>query len=145
MPPVYTKISCLHNPHRPLLPYHCRNLPTPHYVVHSTITFPGSRVSDFAGNSRARKLNKAQTKRVNITCVQYFHGLCYCLRTHQQEWCQLRLIIYPLFITFPHYLRQLPFSPPPPPRIERAATDRVCLHQRQNTPAPWFGRSCESI
>ena len=29
------------------------------YVVHSTIIFPGSRVSDFARNLRAQKLNKA--------------------------------------------------------------------------------------
>ena len=33
------------------------------YEVRSTITFPGSRVSDFAGNLRAQKLNKAQIKR----------------------------------------------------------------------------------
>ena len=31
--------------------------------------FPGSRVWEFTGNSRAQKLNKAQTKRVNITGV----------------------------------------------------------------------------
>ena len=41
------------------------------YKVHSTIIFPGSRVSNFAGNLRAQKLNKAQTKRENITGVQY--------------------------------------------------------------------------
>ena len=44
------------------------------------------------------------------------------LRAHQQEWCQLRLITYPLSITPPHNLRQLPFSPPiplpPPPPTE---------------------------
>ena len=55
------------------------------YKVRSTINLPGSRVSDFPGNLRARKINKAQTKRVNITGVQYFRGIWYCLRAHQQE------------------------------------------------------------
>ena len=41
------------------------------YEVHSTIIFPGSGGSDFAGNSRAQELNKAQTKRANKTDVQY--------------------------------------------------------------------------
>ena len=63
--------------------------------------------SDFAGNLRAQKPNKAQTKRTNITGVQYFPGLWYCLRTHQREWCQLCFIIYPLFMTRTHNLRQL--------------------------------------
>ena len=39
--------------------------------MRSTIIFPGSRVSDFAVNSRARKLNKSQTKKPNIKGVQY--------------------------------------------------------------------------
>ena len=39
--------------------------------MHSTIIFPGCRVSDFVGNSFARKLNKAQTKRVNIIGAQH--------------------------------------------------------------------------
>ena len=69
---------------------------------------------DFAGNSRAQRLNKAKTKRVNITGVQYFTGLWYCLRAHQQGWCQLCLIIYPIFVTLPKNLHQLPFSSPPP-------------------------------
>ena len=30
-----------------------------YYEVHSTIIFPGFWVPDFAGNSRAQKLNKA--------------------------------------------------------------------------------------
>ena len=55
------------------------------YEVRSAINFPGSRVSDFSGNSRAQKINKAQTKRVNITGVHYFYGLWYCLRAQQQE------------------------------------------------------------
>ena len=45
------------------------------YEVRSTINFMGSWISYFAGNLRARKLNKAQTKRVNITGVYYFRRL----------------------------------------------------------------------
>ena len=71
--------------------------------------------SDFAGNSRTRKPKKLQTKRANITGVQYFCGIWSRLRAHEQERCQLRLIVYPLFILFLHNLRQLPFLPPPPP------------------------------
>ena len=36
---------------------------------------PGSRVSYFIVNLRAQKLNKAHTKRVNITGVQYLCGI----------------------------------------------------------------------
>ena len=36
------------------------------YEVHSTIIFPGYRVSGFTGKLRARKLDKAQTKWLNI-------------------------------------------------------------------------------
>ena len=35
------------------------------------LIFPGSWVSDFARNLCARKLNKEQTKRANITGVHY--------------------------------------------------------------------------
>ena len=54
------------------------------------------------------------------------------LSGHQQECCQLCLILYPLFITLTHNLRILPC---------------LCLHchQRQSKPSPWFGRACESI
>ena len=45
------------------------------YEVRSTKNFLGSRVSYFSVNSSARKLNKAQTKRVNITGVHYFLGI----------------------------------------------------------------------
>ena len=43
------------------------------YVVHSTIIFPGSRVSDFARNLRAQKLNKAhrQSERTYGSTVFY--------------------------------------------------------------------------
>ena len=55
------------------------------YEVRFMIHFPGSRVSDFAGNLYAQKRDKALTKPLNITGVQYFCGLLYCLRAHQQE------------------------------------------------------------
>ena len=87
------------------------------YEVDSTINITGSRFLYLAGNSRAQKLNKAQTKRLNIKGVYYFCRLWYCLRTHQQEWYKLHIIIYPLFITLPKNLRQLPFSPLPLPPI----------------------------
>ena len=42
------------------------------YEVHSTIILSGDQVSDFAGNLRAQKLNKAQKKRANTTSIKYF-------------------------------------------------------------------------
>ena len=41
------------------------------YKVHSTIISLGSWVSDFAGNLRAQKVNKAPTKRAKITGAQH--------------------------------------------------------------------------
>ena len=43
---------------------------------------------------------------------------------HQQKWCQICFIIYPLFVLLPHNLRQLTFLTPPlpPPLPEQAAT-----------------------
>ena len=55
--------------------------------------------SDFTGNSCVQKPNKSQTKQVHITGLQYFPGLWSLLHVHQQEWCKLCPIIYPLFIT----------------------------------------------
>ena len=52
------------------------------YKVRSTIKFPGSQVAYFAGNLHAQKIKKAQTKQVNITGVQYFCGIWYCLCAH---------------------------------------------------------------
>ena len=78
------------------------------------IIFPGYQVSDFSGNSRAQKLNKAQTKRENIMGIQYFNA-------YQQGVVSSTLysIIYNLFILFPSYFcAQLPFLPPPPPLTE---------------------------
>ena len=39
------------------------------YEVHSTINLRHSQVSYFVGKFHAQKLNKAQTKQVNITVV----------------------------------------------------------------------------
>ena len=70
--------------------------------------FPGSRILNFAGNSRAQKPNKAQKKQANITGVQYFCDIWCCLHAHEQEWCQLRLIcVYPLFLLLPHNFKYL--------------------------------------
>ena len=63
---------------------------------------------DFIRNLRAQKSNKAQTKQANITGVQYFPVLWSFYRAHQQEWCQICLIIYILLVLLPHYLHQLP-------------------------------------
>ena len=67
--------------------------------------------SDFTGNLHARKPNIAHTKKLNIMGVYYF-----C--THQQVVKTSYFILYPIFILLPHYLLQLPLSPPPPPTIE---------------------------
>ena len=75
--------------------------------------------SDFTGKLRAQKPNKAQTKRG----IQYFRGLWSFLRAHQQEWCQLRLIVFILyslhFLTicanFPFFLRHHNQQSAPPP------------------------------
>ena len=130
---------------RPLQIYYCRGRWCIRSVLHDEFT--GLLGFRFSGNSCVQKLNKAQTKRVNITDVQCFRGIWYYLRVHQEEWCQLCLIMYPLFITLAHNLHQLPFSPPPPPMPPRecANTNRVCLHQRQNMLSPWFGWSCKTI
>ena len=45
--------------------------------MHSTKTSQAFWVSDFSGNLRAQKINKAQTKRVNKTEGKYFFGICY--------------------------------------------------------------------
>ena len=70
--------------------------------------------SDFAGNLRVQKPNKAQTKRANITGVQY-------LRAYHQVVSTFSFILYSLFILLPHYLCQLPFSHPPLPPPKHAA------------------------
>ena len=61
--------------------------------------------------ARIKTQQGTQTKKSNIRGVHYFLGIWSCLCVHQQEWCQLLLMVYPLYILFPHNLCQLPFSP----------------------------------
>ena len=77
------------------------------YEVHYTIILPGSRVLDFSGNLRAQKLNKEQTKRANITGVQYFRGLWYFSQINRSGINFFSFIFY----HFPHNLIQLLFYP----------------------------------
>ena len=77
------------------------------YYVCSTIIFTGFRVSDFAGNLCAQKLNKAYKKRSNITGVKYFCGLWCFVQISRSAINLFSFIIYSL----PHNLRQLSFSP----------------------------------
>ena len=97
------------------------------YEVHSTIIFPGSRVSDFSRNSRAQKLNKAQTDKVSEHNRRAVFSRVLIFHTHQQKWRHLCFILYPLFILLPHNLRQLPFSPPPPLEHTAAILDRMSV------------------
>ena len=84
------------------------------YVLQCTVSEKCPRVfSDFAGNLRTRKMNKAQIKRANVTGVSYFCA-------YKQVVSTSYFIPYPLLILLPHYLHQLPFSPPPPPPTEFA-------------------------
>ena len=81
------------------------------YDLQSMITVQG--FLGFAGNLRAQKPNKSQTKRAKIMGVKYFCA-------YQQVVSILSYILYSLFILLPHYLQQPPFLPPPPPPIEYA-------------------------
>ena len=88
------------------------NTQKPHkYEVHLTIISPGPPVSYFAGNLCSQRMNKGQIKQDNIMGVQNFIGIYSCLCAHQQEWYQICLIIFLLFITVPQNLYQLPFFP----------------------------------
>ena len=53
--------------------------------------------SGFAGNSRARKTNKAKINRVNIMGVEYFPAYQHVVSTSSYT-------LYPLFSLLPHYL-----------------------------------------
>ena len=104
------------------------------YILQPSVrkNIPG--FSDFAGNSRAQKLNKAQAKQGNITGVQCFHGICSCLRAHQREWCQLCLLSLTLstlhFLTIcaklPFCLRLCNQQSAAPPTESPSTTNRVC-------------------
>ena len=91
--------------------------------MHSTIIFPDSQVSDFTGNLRALKVNKAQTKRENITDVQYF-----CTYQHGVVSSTSYFIIYPLssFYLTNNFVPNFPFSHLPPPPTEH--TDAILNH-----------------
>ena len=69
----------------------------------------------FAGNLRAQKPNKSQTKQAKIMGVKYF-------RAYQQVVSILSCILYSLFILLPHYLQQLTFC--------------LLLRHQQSTPPP---------
>ena len=94
------------------------------YKVNSKIISPGYQLSDFAGNLRARKLNKAQTKQANITGVHYFS-------VYQQGVVSSTssFIIYHISsFYFPHnFVPNFPFSPPPPPPTECASVILNCV------------------
>ena len=75
--------------------------------------------SNFTGNLKARKPNKAQTKRGNIT---------YSIFARINKWCQLRLLyfILSLFYFFTIFAN-FPFF--------------ICLCHRQSMPPLWLGRA----
>ena len=98
------------------------------YEVCSTINFPGSRVSDFSGNSSAKKLNKSQTKRVNITCVQYFCGIVLLTRVSTGVMSNLSYHLSYIHYTSSRFAPTSIFA-------SASATDRVRSHQ-QSTPPP---------
>ena len=66
---IYERLTILKNIYDKHITLMNKNLEL--YEVHSMIIYLGSRVSYFTGNLRTRKPNKAQTKRVYITGVQY--------------------------------------------------------------------------
>ena len=68
------------------------------HEVRSTIISAGSHVSDFAGHSRAQKINRDTDKTSKHDRRTIFlRDLVFC--THQQKWCQLCFILS-LFIFF---------------------------------------------
>ena len=71
--------------------------------------FPGFSGFGFCRKPHAKKPNNVQTKQANITGIQYFCGLWYCLHSHQQEWCQLCLMVYHLFFHLLTIFANFPF------------------------------------
>ena len=97
------------------------------YEVHSKIIFPFSRVSDFAWNLRAQKLNKSQTKQGNITGAHY---LC----AHHQVVSTSSFIPYPLLILIPHSSLFVPtflFA-----STSASDTSGLCRPRNDNTASP---------
>ena len=84
---------------------------------------PGYQVSDFSGNSRAQKLNRAKTKQESIAGIQYFSR--YQLGVVSST---LTFIIYHLSSFYPphNFSPNFPFCP--------------CHHHRhqQSTTPPWI-------
>ena len=69
------------------------------YELHSTIISPGSRILDFTGNLRAQKLNKAQTKRANITGAQHNSQGSACSGVN----FVLTFLFYSIFVIIPTF------------------------------------------
>ena len=73
-----------------------------------------------------RKLVRTKTKQItdkeskHNSIIFFFWALV--LYRHQQEWSQLCLILYTLFITLHHHLFQLPISPLTPPERQPIGT-----------------------
>ena len=97
------------------------------YKVYSTIISPGSQVSDFAGNLRARKLNKGtdKTNEHNWRTV-FFQDLVLRMRASTEVVSTSSHNLSSIFITLPHNFLHIPFLPPPPPLPDYASTtDRI--------------------
>ena len=94
--------------------------------MHSTIISLGSWVSDFARNSHERKLNKAQTKRANITGAQHNSRVS----TGSGVTFLLSFLLYFLFVIIPTF-RIYPW------RVPAVAAVGVC---RQNTMSDTSGK-----
>ena len=101
------------------------------YKVHSTIILPSSEALDFSGTSRARKLNKAQTKRSIIIGVQYFpvFGIAYALINR----IGVRVVLS-FILTSLHFLVICANSP-----------FRLHLRYRQSSTPPWLGREYDFV
>ena len=105
------------------------------YDLWSTINVQGF-FSDFAGNLRARKPNKAQTKRSNITVVQYI--LVFFLSYAHMNRSGVNFVLSCLsFLSFTSSSFSSTY-------LFLSSSARVCLHQ-QSTHPPWFRRACKCI
>ena len=111
------------------------------YEVISTINFSGYRVSDFAGKSRARKINKAQTKQMNITGYSIFVGFGFSYARINSSGVKfvLSFILYSLHLlaicaNFPFCLHLCHGQSTPYPQFGQAkAYDRISPHEADMT------------
>ena len=62
--------------------------------------FPGFSGFGFFRKLALTKNQQGKYKARKQNGRRVFTGIWYCLRAHQQEWFQYRLIVYPLFILF---------------------------------------------